>query len=67
MNKKDKKIRGRKWQIIRSTAIASGCQDYRWELGNVGNELKAIFTFNASKKNDSNNVIDLSGVNKKSA
>ena len=67
MNKKDKKNRARKWQIIRCNAIVSGCQNYRWELGKVGNELKAIFTFNASKKKDSNNMIVLAELNKKVA
>ena len=67
MNKKDKKIRAGKWQIIGSNAIASGCQNYRWELGKVGNELKAIFIENASKKKDSNKVINLAELNKKVA
>ena len=67
MNKKDEKIRSGKWQIIRSTAIESGCQSYRWELGKVGKELKDIFIFNASRKKDSNNVIELAKLSKKSA
>ena len=67
MNKKDKRVRIRKWQIIRSNAIASGCQNYCWKLGKVGNELKAIFTDNTSKKKNSNNVINLTEVNRKIA
>ena len=67
MNKKDKKNRARQWQIIRCNAIVSGCQNYRWELGKVGNELKAIFDFNASKKKDLNNVTDLAKLSKKIA
>jgi len=67
MNKKDKKISIRKWQIIHSNAIESGCRNYRWELGKVGNELKAIFIANASRKKDINNVTALSKLSKKSA
>jgi len=67
MNKKDKRIRTRKWQIISSNAIESGCQKYRWELGKAGRELKDIFIFNANRKKDSNNVTDLAELSKKSA
>ena len=65
--KKDKKIRAGKWQIIGGNAIASGCQNYRWELGKVGNELKAIFIFNACRKKDSDNLINLAEKSKKTA
>ena len=67
MNKKDKKIRIRKWQIIHSNAVASGCQNYRWALGKAGKELKDIFVFNESRKKYSNNMIDLAKLSKKSA
>jgi len=71
MNKNDKKVGARKWQIIGSNAVGTGCQNYRWELGKVGKELKAIFIENASSKKDSKkdskNVIDLAEISKKSA
>jgi len=67
MNKRDKKVRVREWQVISSNAIAAGCRNYRWELGKVGKKLKAVFIENATKKKEPNNVIDLAEVSKKSA
>jgi len=67
MIKKYITIRSGKWQTFYGNAIESGCQNYRWELGRVGKELKAIFADYASRKKNSNNVIDLVGVSKKIA